>query len=72
MNKQDIMDIKTKRRIEKKQEVLEQQFKELTDKLKELEQVTAKVRTDATAINGAIQVCKQLLSEEDEDDKNKS
>ena len=65
------MNIK-REKIESKKEELQKQFKELTDKLKELEQVTLKVRTDATAINGAIQVCDQLLSEEDEDDKDKS
>lgn len=65
------MNIK-REKIEAKKEELKKQFKELTDKLKELEQVTIKVRTDATAINGAIQVCDQFLSEEVEDDKDES
>jgi len=72
MNKQEIMDIKTKRRIEKKKEELELQFKDLTGKLKEMEQVATKLKSDATAVNGAIQLCVQLLSEEERDNENKS
>ena len=49
--------------IEAKKEELETQFKELTDKLKELEVATTKVKADATAVNGAIQVCNQLIEE---------
>ena len=44
----------------------------MTDKLRELEQTATKLKADATAINGAIQVCDQFLSDEAKDDKDKS
>lgn len=49
--------------IETKKEELENQFNQLADRLKELEQASIKVKADATAINGAIQVCNQLIEE---------
>lgn len=58
--------------IEAKKEELQKQFKEMTDKLRELEQTAKKLKADATAINGAIQVCDQFLSGEEKDDKDKS
>ena len=61
-----------KETIEAKKEELQKQFKDLTDKLKELEQTAIKLKADATAINGAIQVCDQFLSGEEQDDEDKS
>ena len=56
-------------RVEVKRDQLEKQFEELTWQLQELEKKMQKMRADATAVNGAIQVCQQLLDEGAKDEE---
>ena len=54
--------------VETKKKELVEQFNALNKQLKELEQASIKVKADAQAVNGAIQVCDQLLSQEAKED----
>jgi len=54
--------------VETKKKELVEQFNTLNKQLKELEQASIKVKADAQAVNGAIQVCDQLLSQEAKED----
>lgn len=60
--------------VETKKKELVEQFNTLNKQLKELEQASIKVKADAQAVNGAIQVCDQLLlsQEAKEDVKDES
>jgi|TARA_B100001939_G_C16483568_1_gene422383 septal ring factor EnvC (AmiA/AmiB activator) len=59
-------------KIELKKEELTKDFKDLTDKLKEIEAQKTQVTNQALAVNGAIQACQQLIDEnkESENDGN--
>ena len=54
--------------VETKKKELVEQFNTLNKQLKELEQASIKIKADAQAVNGAIQVCDQLLSQEAKED----
>lgn len=53
-------------KIELKKEQLTKDFKDLTDKLKQLEADKIATTNNALAINGAIQACEQLIEENKE------
>ena len=59
-------------KIELRIEELTKDFKDLTDKLKDIEAQKTQVTNQALAINGAIQACQQLIDEnkESENDGN--
>jgi peptidoglycan hydrolase CwlO-like protein len=57
-------------RIEVKRDQLETQFNELQKVIAELTQKLEKVKADAIAVNGAHQVCQQILTEATKDDDN--
>ena len=59
-------------KIELKIEELTKDFKDLTDKLKDIEAQKTQVTNQALAVNGAIQACQQLIDEnkESENDGN--
>jgi septal ring factor EnvC (AmiA/AmiB activator) len=59
-------------KIELKKEELTKDFKDLTDKLKDIEAQKTQVTNQALAVNGAIQACQQLIDEnkESENDGN--
>ena len=59
-------------KIELKKKELTKDFKDLTDKLKDIETQKTQVTNQALAVNGAIQVCQQLIDEnkESENDGN--
>jgi len=57
-------------RIEVKRDQLQQQFNELQKVIAELTQKLEKVKADAIAVNGAHQVCQQILTEATKDDDN--
>ena len=54
-------------RIEVKRDQLETQFNELQKVIAELTQKLEKVKADAIAVNGAHQVCEQILTEATKD-----
>jgi len=55
----------SKEKIESKKTELNESFKLLTDRIGQLEKEIGKLKSDANAVSGAIQVCDQLLSEDD-------
>ena len=61
-------------KIELKKEELTKDFKDLTDKLKDIETQKTQVTNQALAVNGAIQACQQLIAEhkESENDGNEN
>lgn len=56
-------------RVEVKRDQLEAQFVELNKVIAELTQKLEKVKADAIAVNGAVQVCTQLLTEGAKDEE---
>ena len=52
--------------VEEKKNDLEEQFKNMSKQLTELDQTTQKLKADATAVNGAIQILDQILTEDAE------
>lgn len=52
--------------VEEKKNDLEEQFKNMSKQLTELDQTSVKLRADATAVNGAIQILDQILTEDAE------
>ena len=54
-------------RVEVKRDQLQQQFNELQKVIAELTQKLEKVKADAIAVNGAHQVCEQILTETTKD-----
>lgn len=63
-HKGDTMSI-SKEKIESKKTELNESFKLLTDRIGQLEKEIGKLKSDANAVSGAIQVCDQLLNEDD-------
>ena len=55
----------SKKVIEAKKTELNESFKMLTDRINQIEKELGKLRSDANAVSGAIQVCDQLLNEAD-------
>lgn len=55
----------SKEKIESKKTELTESFKILTDRINQIEKELGKLKSDANAVSGAIQVCDQLLSEDD-------
>lgn len=55
----------SKTKIEAKKTELNESFKMLTDRINQIEKELGKLRSDANAVSGAIQVCDQLLNEAD-------
>jgi len=55
----------SKTKIESKKMELSESFKMLTDRINQIEKELGKLRSDANAVSGAIQVCDQLLNEAD-------
>jgi len=55
----------SKEKIESKKTELNESFKLLTDRIGQLEKEIGKLKSDANAVSGAIQVCDQLLNEDD-------
>ena len=54
--------------LEAKKEELTKQFSELTEQLKKIEEDKKTVTNNALAVNGAIQLCDQLLAENKENE----
>lgn len=52
--------------VEEKKNDLEEQFKNMSKQLTELDQAAIKLKADATAVNGAIQILDQILTEDAE------
>jgi len=57
----------SKEKIESKKTELNESFKLLTDRIGQLEKEIGKLKSDANAVSGAIQVCDQLLNEDDKE-----
>ena len=55
----------SKDKIESKKTELSESFKILSDRIVQMEKELGKLRSDANAVSGAIQVCDQLLNEAD-------
>ena len=55
----------SKTKIESKKTELSESFKILSDRIVQMEKELGKLRSDANAVSGAIQVCDQLLNEDD-------
>ena len=52
-------------KIESKKTELNESFKILSDRIVQMEKEIGKLRSDANAVSGAIQICDQLLNEDD-------